>query len=303
MNGIRESQKLECAQGVTVHGGIETKPISRKRSKRDFYVYTWLDPRKPGNYVYGEYEFDYEPIYVGKGHGKRMNGFDRKYNKILTRKLKQISKPVVLKYKEGLFEKEAFDLEMNMVTRIGRKNLGVGPLCNLTDGGEGGSGHVLSKEHIEIIRKANTGKIISKEVKEKISKSKTGHKMSDEFRALQSHINTGKIISKEQRQKTSKALTGKPKSESHKQHIKKARKQQLPMPKESQKRQAEKVIAWWKLHREEQCKKHKLWWESHTRLGFGGPIVTIPHLPNIIESADRIFKIENVKGESKVSIV
>jgi len=32
-------------------------------------------------------------------------------------------------------------------------------------------------------------------------------------------------------------------------------------------------------------------------------IILISHLPNIIESADRIFKIENVKGESKVSIV
>lgn len=37
-----------------------------------FYVYVYLDPRKPGKYKYGEYEFDYEPFYVGKGTGRRI---------------------------------------------------------------------------------------------------------------------------------------------------------------------------------------------------------------------------------------
>ena len=38
-----------------------------------FYVYVYLDPRKPGKYKYGEYEFDYEPVYVGKGTNYRLN--------------------------------------------------------------------------------------------------------------------------------------------------------------------------------------------------------------------------------------
>ena len=33
-----------------------------------FYTYVYLDPRKPGCYECGEYKFDYEPFYVGKGH-------------------------------------------------------------------------------------------------------------------------------------------------------------------------------------------------------------------------------------------
>jgi DNA repair exonuclease SbcCD ATPase subunit len=32
-------------------------------------------------------------------------------------------------------------------------------------------------------------------------------------------------------------------------------------------------------------------------------VILVSHLPNIIESADKVFKIENVKGESKVSIM
>ena len=45
-----------------------------------FYVYVYLDPRKPGNYVYGEYSFDYEPFYVGKGSNGRCTIHLCKYN-------------------------------------------------------------------------------------------------------------------------------------------------------------------------------------------------------------------------------
>lgn len=45
--------------------------MKKARKKNRFYVYALLDPRKPGKYKYGEYEFDYEPFYVGKGSGDR----------------------------------------------------------------------------------------------------------------------------------------------------------------------------------------------------------------------------------------
>jgi hypothetical protein len=42
-----------------------------KAEESVFYVYAILDPRKPGHFRYGHFKFEYEPIYIGKGNGKR----------------------------------------------------------------------------------------------------------------------------------------------------------------------------------------------------------------------------------------
>ncbi len=91
MNGIQENQKSESAQNAIVHIGI--KPKLRKR-KGKFYTYVYLDPRKPGKFVFGKYEFEYEPFYVGKGSGRRCKVFCQhiKHNPFLKRKLKIFQK-------------------------------------------------------------------------------------------------------------------------------------------------------------------------------------------------------------------
>jgi hypothetical protein len=59
--------------------------------------------------------------------------------------------PIVIKYKSDMDEKESLDLEMDMIKCIGRKDKNLGPLTNLTDGGEGMSGYIMKEEQKEKI--------------------------------------------------------------------------------------------------------------------------------------------------------
>ena len=122
--------------------------------KTDYYVYALCDPRKPGVYEYGEYKFEFEPFYIGKGCNGRcyihlnessLKVKSRKNNKIKSI-LKKDLKLVVVKVKENLIECISFKYEMNMIKTIGRVDLKTGPLTNGTDGGEGGFGHIKSEE-------------------------------------------------------------------------------------------------------------------------------------------------------------
>jgi len=119
-----------------------------------FYVYIYLDPRKKGPFTYGEYTFEYQPFYVGKGkRGQWLTHLveaRRKFlddvgltvkQKILIEIIKVDKiEPVIIKYKENISERESFDLEIDLITSIGRLNLNNGPLSNLTNGGDGQSG-------------------------------------------------------------------------------------------------------------------------------------------------------------------
>ena len=91
-----------------------------KSIRNIFYVYVYLDPRKPGDYIYGEYHFDYEPFYVGKGRYNRLYIHLKKniYNPHFHNKIKKIQKeckhdPFVIPFKKQLSENDAFDLESN----------------------------------------------------------------------------------------------------------------------------------------------------------------------------------------------
>lgn len=119
----------------------------------NFYIYIYLDPRKPGNYKYNDLAFNFEPIYLGKGKGNR-DMYHYKYycdNEILQRKLKKIRdldlEPIIMRIVEQLPEAEALSKEVELIKSIGRLNLLEGTLCNLTDGGEGCAGLVQTAEH------------------------------------------------------------------------------------------------------------------------------------------------------------
>ena len=206
------------------------------------YVYVYLDPRKKGKFIYGEYEFEYQPFYVGQGKGRRYrkhfleakknnimnNAF--KFN-VLSKLLRMNLEPIIFKICENISENEAKDLEIFLINKIGRKEKG-GILTNLTDGGEGTSGFIMSKEQKELIRKSCLGRKhteehkqfmselmknrkLSKETREKISKAKKGKKHSEEtkqkwsdMRKGKNHPNYGKKLSEETKRKIGNSNKG-----------------------------------------------------------------------------------------------
>lgn len=144
------------------------------RNEKDsncFYVYVYLDPRKPGKYIYGEYEFDYEPFYVGKGKGNRFKNHLTKYllendnNKLKVNKINKIinneNDIIILKVNKKLSHKNAGSIEKLLIQTIGRIDLGTGCLTNLTDGGEGSYKRFMSQETKDKISKAKKGKQVA----------------------------------------------------------------------------------------------------------------------------------------------
>jgi len=112
-----------------------------------FYIYIYLDPRKLGKYCYSDICFLFEPFYVGKGKNERWKD-NRGRSKIFKNKINKIKEsglePIVFKLYENLNENNSFILECQLIKLIGRKQLNNGTLINLTNGGEGGSGLILS---------------------------------------------------------------------------------------------------------------------------------------------------------------
>ena len=113
-----------------------------------FYVYVIRDPRPDKNL---------QPIYVGKGSGKRLHlhwkHVTTHSNLILRRVLSKIHKanlePTIEIISYFKIEADAFALEIELITKYGRRNINKGPLCNLTDGGEGISGSIGLRERLK----------------------------------------------------------------------------------------------------------------------------------------------------------
>ena len=90
-------------------------------------------------YVYQYLREDMTPYYIGKGKGNRIN---EGHNVALPIKERRVI------IAENLSEQEAFDLEIDLIAKYGRKDLGTGILRNQTDGGDGASGNIHTAETI-----------------------------------------------------------------------------------------------------------------------------------------------------------
>lgn len=67
--------------------------------------------------------------------------------------LQKGKEPIIFKAYSGLDESAAFAMEASLITHYGRLDIGTGCLCNMSDGGEGNTGHrYTTDENIYTIR-------------------------------------------------------------------------------------------------------------------------------------------------------
>jgi hypothetical protein len=160
--------------------------------EQKYYVYEWL--REDGT-----------PYYIGKGEGFRA------YCK---RPYRPLDKSRIRIIKDKLTEEEAFNLEIELIKKYGRQDLGTGILKNKTDGGEGASHSLETKAKISKVGKgraawnkglsATTDKRVKRNAESRIGqvfseeakKNMSGYKISDEAKQRMSTGQKGKTYPK-----------------------------------------------------------------------------------------------------------
>lgn len=169
----------------------------------DYYVY--LHIRHDTN----------EPFYVGKG--RKYRAFKKTNRSEHWNNISKFGYSVIF-LEENLEESRSFQLETYWIRRIGRKDLGEGPLVNITDGGEK-IGMKYSDESKEKMRQSHLGMRQSEETKKKISQSMMGRKYSKERGDKIRDKLKGRVMPEDQRQRLRDAQKGKVLTEQHKENI------------------------------------------------------------------------------------
>jgi hypothetical protein len=126
-------------------------------SDNSYYVYVILNVEVPGEFKYGDIEFDHLPIYIGKGKNKRQFVHFKNHSlKIESEKNKSLLKYNCISkiLKDNLTEVESLKLERDYIELIGRSDLNTGPLFNLTSGGQGVSGYKYTLDQL-LVRSRN----------------------------------------------------------------------------------------------------------------------------------------------------
>ncbi len=183
------------------------------------------------SYIYMYLDQNNIPFYIGKGKGDRYRVYKHLYrnsNKLVTDKIKEIgiNNIKICFLNTDLTNSEAVCMEKYWISGVGRYNLDKGPLCNLTDGGTGNNGYVMTLEHKQKISMAMKGKkgnrtgcILSEETRKKISEGNKGKKVSEEARKKIGRGNKGKKRTEETKEKLRQLRLGKKATEETKEKM------------------------------------------------------------------------------------
>lgn len=153
----------------------------------EYYVYAILEPNNK-KLVCDKYNFEHTPFYIGYGKNKRIN--EHLGKREMNRKCHKTSKiislfssgliPIFIKLEENLTFEEANQLEINLISILGRLDNNTGILTNHTDGGMGTKNKILSDETKTKMSKSHIGVLHSEETKKQISIKHKGKKLTTE---------------------------------------------------------------------------------------------------------------------------
>jgi hypothetical protein len=199
-----------------------------------FYVYILRRPDKVDPFD----ESKGCPFYVGKGCKKRADDHRREARRLIESDSQHPYKIYIihylwrkgLKYKteiahKNLLEKDAIKLEIELIAFYGRKDNGTGILSNMTNGGDGVSGWIMTEERKAIQSKNSKGRKHTDESKRKISES---HKklpfrpLDEEHKKKIGKAMKGRVLTDEWKEKIRQSNSGKKRSEETKKRISKS---------------------------------------------------------------------------------